>query len=134
MIGLVVTSLGFMVPAILAHRNSRKRMGRAFTALTVTSTLFHSTHHPLTRTIDMTYVYCLATYYIMKSVKNLFLHKRKRDLYIHVGSLGCVALYFKRCSHPEIPPPIQKRFHMLFHITSQVLFCFHALDKKYILQ
>lgn len=130
MLGLVITSLGFIVPAVLAFRNKRNRMGLACSALTVTSTLFHSTHHPITKMIDVSYVYCIATYYVSKSVKNLLLRKRKRDMVIHLGALGCVLLYFQRCNHPCVPEYLQHRFHMLFHLASQTLFSYHALDKK----
>lgn len=130
MLGLVLTSLGFLVPTVLAFRNHRKRMGVACSILTITSTLFHSTYHPVAKAIDVSYVYCIATYYIHKSIWNLIQRKRWRDLYVHVGSLGCVALYFQRCNHPDVPQYLQKRFHMLFHIAAQTLFSMHALDKK----
>jgi hypothetical protein len=127
--GLVATSLGFLIPSILAFKNNKKRLGYACTTLTTTSTLFHGTRHPIFRRIDMTYVYCLVSYYITKSIWRLVHHKRARDIYLHVGSLGCVYLYFSKCDNPYVSIQMQQRFHMLFHMAAQYLFCIYATDK-----
>ncbi len=127
--GLVITSLGFLIPSFLAFKNNKKRLGYACTTLTTTSTLFHGTRLPIFRIIDMTYVYCLASYYIGKSIWRLVHHKRARDIYLHVGSLGCVYLYFSKCDNPVVSTKIQQRFHMVFHIAAQYLFSIYATDK-----
>lgn len=130
MFGLILTSLGFIVPSVIALTHKRKKTGIACGVLTCTSVVFHGTHHPVAKWVDMSYVYCFTTLYVLKSIKNVIVRKRKRDISIHIGTLGCVLLYFRRCNHPAIPPRLQNRFHMLFHILAQTLLTMHAIDKK----
>ena len=127
--GLVVTSLGFAIPSILAFKNHKHRLGYACSTLTITSTLFHSTRHPICQVVDMSYVYCIASYYIGKSLWRLIKHKRPIDIYVHVGSLGCIYLYFSKCDNPYVSKEMQGRFHMLFHLAAQYLFSIHATDR-----
>jgi hypothetical protein len=125
-LGLVITSVGFLFPSIIAYKNKKKWLGRAMRALTLTSILFHGTEKKICKQIDIAYVYALAITYISKNLFYLIKKHRKQDIYINTGTFLSLYYYFLKCNNNKYPILLQKKHHMVFHIMSQYLFSYYA--------
>lgn len=83
----------------------------------MTSLLFHGTHHPMARFIDIHYAHLLGIKYLIHSVHNVIAYKRKKDFALHLGTLASLYIYTSK----HLP-------HTVFHVSVQYLFTVHALD------
>lgn len=128
--GLVITSLGFSIPSLLAFKNRKKWLGKSCGILTCTSVLYHGTQHILCKTIDMCYAHTIGIIYLYKSISRCFICKRIYDLYIFTGSCGSLLLFYKGSCNSNIPLYYQNCYHMLFHVVSQSMLTLHAIDSK----
>jgi hypothetical protein len=128
--GLVITSLGFSIPALLAMKKKKKTMGKMCTLLTGTSVLYHGTQHIFFKTIDMMYAHGLGVTYFFRSIKRVFQHKRVYDIIICMGTVGSVLIFYKGACNNTFHSTLQNYYHMSFHILSQSMLSLHALDEK----
>jgi len=125
---LVFTSLGFLVPTLTALKRHRFSLALQYGVLTITSIFFHGTHHPIAKAIDIKYAYSLGAKYFLEGILNICRYRRKKDLYMHLGTISSLYLFFYKSSDKSLPKHIQQRYHSLFHISIQYLFTQHALD------
>jgi len=128
--GLVITSIGFSIPALLAFRNKRKRMGKACSVLTCTSLLYHGTQHFLWKTIDLCYAHTMGAFYSTQSLVRWIQHRRPYDFIIVCGTAGSLFLFYTGSCNKELSIHEQNKFHMAFHVISQYMLSLHALDTK----
>lgn len=127
--GLVITSIGFSIPALLAFRNKRKKMGRACSILTCTSILYHGTQHAICKAIDLCYAHSIGVFYGIKSIYHTICYRRTIDVIILLGTCGAVSLFY--IGYTKSHPDEQNRYHMHFHILSQYMLSLHALDRNH---
>jgi hypothetical protein len=130
-VGLVITSIGFLVPGILAWR--RHLWGEAVSGILVsTSSIFyHGTLHPLAKGVDMAIAHTLGIRSIGRACINVVRRSRPpgipqsrwKPIGILGGTLGSIAIYwFKSKTNPH---PYSKYWHMVFHLTSQATWVVH---------
>lgn len=125
---LVFTSLGFLIPTLTALKHRRLSLALQYGILTITSIFFHGTHHPIAKAIDIKYAYSLGAKYFLEGILNIYRYRRKKDIYLHLGTISSLYIFFYKSSDKTLPQHIQQRYHSLFHISIQYLFTQHALD------
>jgi hypothetical protein len=124
-VGLVITSIGFLVPGILAWR--RRRMGDAVSGIlvSVSSVCYHGTLHPIAKGVDMVIAHTMGITSIGRALVHVCRPSVPHWINIGVfgGTLGSIAIYWfksKNNSHSY-----SKYWHMLFHLTGQVTWIVH---------
>lgn len=123
--GLVCTSLGFLIPAWLAHRRRKKALSNTFKVLATTSALYHGTQHPVCHVIDACYVHGMA---VIISIKSLWSCVRNPSLL--KGALMTtisIPLYIYYGKSLQTKTPESALWHMLFHVTSQGCLAAHVV-------
>ena len=124
--GLVCTSLGFIIPAIVAYRRKRPRMGHSCSLLTVTSVLYHGTQKKVFKWMDIVYAHSVAICYSYLGVKKWILYRRPYDTVILGGIAGSIWIFYKQsCDKTN---PFQDYWHMGLHGLSQLTWILHAID------
>lgn len=94
--GLVITSTGFAVPAILAWRKRKRGLSRAMVALTTTSVLYHGTQLPWIRHIDHLYAHTLGFVLGCNSFTALVFRPSRRTILMAGLAAATGWLYFCR--------------------------------------
>lgn len=127
--GLILSSTAFILPALIAYRQKRKRLGHSCSILTMTSILYHGTHKKCFKYMDIVYAHTIATLYLWTSLKKWHMYRRLYDWIILSGATGCVWIFYnKSCDKSN---PYQDHWHIGMHLLSQGSWILHALDKKY---
>lgn len=119
--GLVCTSLGFFIPALIAKRRQKNTDARLISALGTTSLLYHGTLHPKALFIDMFVAHSLAIHYLWIGIKRLVKYKQKRDITSITFGILSAHLYYNK-SLPTKDPKKSRKWHMIVHITAQIAF------------
>ena len=128
--GLIVTSLGFTVPSLLAFRHKKQRMGKMLSLLSGTSVLYHGTHKLFFKIIDLTYAHSVGCFYVINSIGRCFVYHRVYDFVIFTGTLSSVFVFYKGACNKHLNERMQSYYHMGFHVITQTMMCLHAVDKK----
>lgn len=133
--GLVLTSMGFLLPGWVAWRRWRGRGGAGHghrvdtltSALVATTSVFyHGTLHPVAQRIDIVVAHGLGVLSVGRSLKNLVSWRRGWvELWIAGGTLGSIGVYlFKSRNNPHLH---SRYWHMLFHLGGQATWLTHVL-------
>lgn len=85
--GLVCTSVGFLIPAVMAFRKRKRIDAIASSTLATTSILFHTTLHPAIKVVDMVVAHTIGAYSFFRSAKN-------KDVCGVVATPACAALFY----------------------------------------
>jgi len=126
--GLVMTSAGFIIPSIVAFYNHKRCMAHSCGILTLTSLLYHGTHLPLFKCIDMCYAHTIGGIYSVLSITKCVRNRRGYDYLIFSGAASSLyVFYYKSCDSQH---PYQDHWHMVFHLLTQATWVLHALDRK----
>ena len=127
-IGLVLTSIGFIVPGILAWRRRYRKDAVSSVLVSISSVFYHGTQHPVAKYIDMTVAHTLGVTSIGRVCANLVAWRRGWvECGLVVGTLGSIAIYwFKSKNNPS---PNAKYWHILFHLTGQTTWVSHILTR-----
>jgi|Laugresbdmm110dd_1035094.scaffolds.fasta_scaffold00028_11 hypothetical protein len=128
--GLVITSIGFTIPSVLAFCRRKKKMGTICAILSGTSVLYHGTHKMLFKIIDLTYAHSVGCFYVFDSIRRCFIYHRIYDFVICTGTFSSVLVFYKGTCNKKLEIMMQNKFHMLFHIITQTMMSLHAIDKK----
>lgn len=139
-LGLVLSSLGFLVPGWVAWRRLRRARQDAedkknkkglldvctSVVISTSSLLYHGTLHPLAQRVDVYLAHGLGCLSVGRSVKNLVAWRRGWvEAGITGGTLGSIGIYlFKSRVNPH---PNSKYWHVLFHLTGQATWVAHVL-------
>lgn len=126
--GLVITSIGFIIPSFLAFRYRKKRMGTVCSILSGTSVLYHGTHNIIFKMIDTGYAHSVGCFYMINSIKRCFIHRRLYDFIIMNGTFSSIYVFYKGSCNNDLNYILQNYCHMVFHIISQSMMCMHAID------
>jgi hypothetical protein len=129
-IGLVLTSMGFLIPGWMAWRR-RFRKGREIDIITsavlsTSSILYHGTLHPLAHRFDIFVAHGVGLLSIGRSMLNVIAWRRGWiELGILGGTLGSIGVYL--CKSRANPHDNCKYWHMLFHLSGQATWVSHIL-------
>ena len=123
--GLVVTSLGFAIPTLIAFRKRRWVTTASCGALTLTSIAYHGTLHPLAHTIDMTLAHIMGMGWAGESVRRALVIGRPADGVICTMTIGSMLIYLMKSRNNFTPT--SKMWHMAFHGLSQSAWCVYLL-------
>lgn len=125
-VGLVITSLGFIVPGILAWRRRFRREAIAGVLVSVTSVCYHGTLHPVAKWVDMTLAHTMGITSIGRACVRVC-RRRWVDIGVLGGTLGSIAIYWFKSK--QNPHSNSKYWHMLFHVSGQATWMVHLLSK-----
>jgi len=129
-IGLVLTSIGFIIPGILAWRRRYRVEATSSILVSVSSVLYHGTLHPVAKYIDMTIAHLLGFASVGRVCVNLVAWRRGWiECSLVAGTLGSIAIYlFKSRTNPHVN---SRYWHMLFHISGQTTWVTHILTRHW---
>lgn len=127
-IGLVLTSIGFIVPGILAWRRRYRMEAMTSIAVSVSSVLYHGTLHPIAKCIDMGIAHLLGIASLGRVCVNMISWRRGWiECGLVVGTFGSIAIYwFKSRTNPHLN---SRYWHMLFHVTGQTTWVSHIMTR-----
>jgi hypothetical protein len=123
-LGLILTSVGFVIPSIIAWRRRHRFDAISSGILTVTSIAYHSSLHPVIQKIDMVVAHTLGLVSVPRSIRHwiTWKHSKVKALVVF-GTLGSIGIYwFKSKSNPYHD---SKYWHMLFHLMCQTTWLTH---------
>jgi len=121
--GLMLTSAGFAVPALLAVRKKLWVTASSCGILTLTSMSYHGTLNELAKLVDMCVAHSMATGWGAHCAHLLWKQRRPADGVVAALTIGGVAVYWfkSRTNHHHHA----KYWHMLFHLVIQSAWCTH---------
>jgi hypothetical protein len=115
--GLILTSVGFALPAWVARRKRKRRFAKACNTLALTSVLYHGTTHPICCLMDRIYAHGFCTLALIHCVYMSLREKHWKKLGAVTSSAIPLYLYFAKSQKTD---GLQsKLWHMTFHITGQ---------------
>jgi len=123
--GLVVTSLGFAIPALLAFHKRRWICTTSCGAITLTSLAYHGTVHPIAKTIDMTVAHIVGAGWIIESMRRAIFIRRPADALTCIMTLGSMCIYLTKSRNNFTQT--SQIWHMVFHGLSQGAWCVYLL-------
>lgn len=126
-LGLVLTSMGFLVPVMAASRMKKHVDAALLSILTLTSLLYHGTVHPIAKGIDMCTAHATSLFYLCRGVDNLMTKGIGHDLMALLWSGVSIWMYYNR-SLTSKDEHTSRMWHMRVHMSANVaLMCFlHA--------
>lgn len=117
-LGLVVTSIGFFVPAIIARMKGMHKDTRLIGSLAITSVLYHGTVHPLALLVDTAVAHFVSIGYAIQGIRDVIV-KRRHDTVVGVA-LGCMSAFMYYQKSLKIADETEsRRWHMNVHLTAQ---------------
>jgi presenilin-like A22 family membrane protease len=124
-IGLIITSIGFIVPSIIAWKKRKWFDAKASSVLTISSVLYHGTLHPLAHTFDYCIAHSVGILSIGRTIRRVFILKKWNEQWVFFGTLTSIGIYWfkSRCNFNVS----SCMWHMLFHISSQITWSAHLL-------
>jgi hypothetical protein len=126
-IGLVITSAGFLIPAVLSFRKKNIRDAAATGLLAVTSVLYHGTLHPLAHLVDDLYAHVIGALYFAESVRRRFKYRRKSDIATFRLACASVLCYYVQ---KNVPKGVQSaRWHMGVHLCANTAWTIYIMHK-----
>ena len=127
---LVLTSILFSVPTIIAFVKGHTKDAILASSLTTISTLNHSTHYKnkAIQYIDVTLAHLIGLYYSASSLKFTSL----TDAYIVCLALNSAYLYHNKISNSQKTPrkTHHKVWHVIMHISVIVSWSSYLLMKR----
>lgn len=124
-IGLVITSLGFIIPSFFAWKHRKMFDAKASSILALTSVLYHGTLHPLAHMVDYTVAHTIGALSIGRTFRRVFIWKKWNERWIFFGTITSLGIYwFKSRCNFDIT---SSHWHMLFHVYSQAIWTTHIL-------
>jgi len=115
---LVITSIGFFIPALIAAQMKKHKEKIIISALASTSVLYHGTIHPLARFIDTCVAHFAAILFLSGGVRDFLKYKRVYDVIgITLSGISIIMYYTKslRIDHEDT----SRKWHMGVHLTAQ---------------
>lgn len=122
-IGLVVTSCGFFIPAIVAVAKKRQKDAIRAGALAVSSVVYHGTMHPIAHFIDACIAHSCAVVYFKEKWERFHLYKNIHDGIALMNLTGAGLVYFVKSKFNKHPN--SSYWHLGLHIFSQVTWVWH---------
>lgn len=115
--GLVFTSIGFFIPALVARAKGMKKDTKLIGALATTSVLYHGTIHPIAQLIDITVAHFVSIQYAFNGIKRVLQGKHNNITGIILGGLSAL-MYYKKSLRIDDEME-SRRWHMNVHLTAQ---------------
>jgi hypothetical protein len=128
-IPLLITSLGFFIPTIIAIRNRKYAHGALIGTLACTSCLYHGTLHFVAHSIDRLVAHCAGVVFILHTFK--FHIYDRRIIHWQRAAIGSSAILAYWCRSRLLEGEISARWHLFVHIASIVsmtMYCKPDLD------
>ena len=127
-VGLILTSIGFIIPGIIAWRRRFRVEAASSILVSISSVCYHGTLHPIARYVDMAVAHSLGVTSIGRATMNMILWRRGWiECCVVAGTLGSIGIYwFKSRNNPH---ESSKYWHMFFHLSGQTTWIAHILTK-----
>ncbi len=121
---LVVTSILFSIPAIIAHKKQILRDKVMATTLTSISTLNHvlRSKNELVRKLDVGTAHTIGTIFVLDSL----FQKNGKSILPIIMTMNTAFIYYKK-AHSKNKNKNAKFWHALMHITTCFGWCAHLL-------
>jgi hypothetical protein len=113
-IGLVITSAGFLIPFVIAHRKKDKKHMVLSSALACTSLWFHGIGSHLSFVVDKAYAHTLGTIFWIESLQNFWKRRRRLDVIFVATTNGIIYVYF--CHTKGRQGMTSHLWHMAMHV------------------
>jgi len=123
--GLVITSIGFLIPSFIAKKQNKDLTSKSFKCITITSVIYHSTQHSLSLFIDKIVVHSVSAFHLGRALYISIRDKSIKKLAYASSSLLPMYIYFKK----SLPSTgiVSKLWHMAFHITGHCCLSIYAI-------
>lgn len=119
---LVITSVGFVVPAVVGFVRGRKKDGASMAVLTALSVWNHGTHGHLALIVDRAYAHVFAVVYGLRAVRNVIRPMRRAVDSCIMAMYTCIMCLYAREIHS-----IRLLEHLGIHICTITAFTTHML-------
>jgi hypothetical protein len=123
--GLVVTSLGFAIPAAIAFKKARWITSASCGVLTISSVAYHGTVHPLALRVDMFVAHSLGVGWAFESLRRTVIIRRAEDAIISAMTLSGITIYGLKSRNNFTES--SRWWHMAFHVLAQSAWCIYLL-------
>lgn len=123
--GLVITSAGFAIPAIIAFRKARWVATTSCCILTASSLAYHGTTHHVAQKVDIALAHSIGIGWVCESLRRAICIHRFTDVLTCGMAFGSVAVYF--CKSRNNYSTSSAIWHMVFHCLSQGTWCVYLL-------
>ena len=123
--GLVISSVGFVIPTIIAFKRKHLVTSVSCGIITLTSLAYHGTVHPIAKTIDMAFAHIIGTGWTVESIRRAIFVRRLVDTITCTMTIGSIGIYVFK-SHNNFTKSSQL-WHMAFHGLSQGAWCLYLL-------
>lgn len=120
--GLVITSCGFIIPAILGLIKKRKLDTALSLGLAATSVWNHSRSCKIAKTVDVVYAHGVATYYVLSSSLGMLEKITLVDVYTLLGVMAISQVYYKKSRRSKL-------WHMGLHTVAIASWAFRIMAK-----
>jgi len=123
--GLVITSIGFAVPTLIAFHKKNWLSTASCGVITLTSVAYHGSVHPIAKTIDMLFAHVIGTGWTIESLRRVIFFRHSTDLVVCMMTVGSVILYWTKSRNNFSNS--SKLWHMSFHGLCQGAWCMYLL-------
>jgi hypothetical protein len=126
---LVITSIGFFIPALVAAKMKKHKEKNIIMSLASTSVLYHGTVHPLAQFIDTCVAHFTAIRFLTEGLRDFLNYKRMYDVIgITMSGISIFMYYTKslRIDHEDT----SRKWHMGVHITAQMALLIFLKNKN----
>lgn len=124
-LGLVITSLGFLVPTWVALKCKKKGLAWNYKCITITSVLYHGTQKAVFQLLDRAVVHSISAFHLghglIKAVRRPSIPKC-----MSLISTG-VPLYLFYGKSARTTGIESSLWHMLFHVSGQGVLSLYAI-------
>jgi hypothetical protein len=124
-VGLIVTSCGFFIPAIIAIARKRRRDACRAGALAVSSIAYHGTLHPIAHLLDACIAHSCAMAYLKESWERFQDSHKTHDAIAFVNLTGACIVYFFKSKFNKHPNSCY--WHLGLHVFSQATWIYYVL-------
>lgn len=129
-VGLIVTSAGFLIPMMVAHRLHKYEERDLLGSLATSSLLYHGTVHPMAKFLDIGVAHLVSVQFLCRGMKRMMRNMMWNDITGMALSGLSMWMYYAR-STQILNEAISRRWHMGVHITAQLaLLCFVDHQEK----
>ena len=123
--GLVVTSLGFAVPSILAFHKRRLVTATSCGVITLTSLAYHGTQHPIAHKIDLVVAHTVGAGWAIESARRAICVHKPADIITCIMTFGSMSVYLLKSRNNFTST--SRLWHMAFHTMSQGAWCIYII-------
>ena len=121
-LGLIVTSIGFILPSLVAKNRGKALLACSYKCIAITSLLYHSTQSRFFHLIDKYVVHGICAFHLSHALVKII----KKPSLQKVATFGSTSLpvfiYFGKSKGKDAP-----LWHMGFHISGQALLSLYAI-------